>query len=250
MSSRPGRAAMGHPAVDALGLKLSYAGWVSDIWLHGSLATGDHRPGVSDIDVVAITTRPLGASDVGDVERMHRHLDATWPGSALGCTYVDAAGLSAPEASHPTWTHGRRVERHLSAMVRAELLDHGRTLLGREPAAVLEPMSRDDVRDAVRQELTGYWSWAVQRPWLFLDPRHADLALLSMARARVTLESGKLVTKAGAAPHVRAPQRVVAGLARRRTGDSRAAPVAPLLAHHAWHDTRRTIHEHGRPSGT
>ena len=187
-------------------MRLSDAGWVSDIWLHGSLATGDHRPGVSDIDVVAITTRPLDASDVGDVERLHRHLDTTWPGSALGCTYVDAARLSTPEASHPTWTHGRCVERRLSAMVRAELLDHGRTLLGREPAAVLEPMSRDDVRDAVRQELTGYWSWAVRRPWLFLDSRHADLALLSMARARLTLESGELVTKAHAASHVRAPR--------------------------------------------
>ena len=230
--------------------ELASRDWATDIWLHGSLATGDHRAGVSDIDVVAITTRPLDASDVGEIERLHRHLDAAWPGSALGCTYVDGARLRTPEATHPTWTHGRRVERRLSAMVRAELLDHGRTLLGREPAVVLEPMATDDVRDAVRQELTGYWSWAVRRPWLFLDSRRADLALLSMARARLTLESGQLVTKTRAASDVRAPQRVVAGLRRRRTGESRAVPVAPILAHHAWHDTRRTIHEHGRPAGT
>lgn len=237
-------------AVRGFVAELASREWVGDIWLHGSLATGDHRPGVSDIDVVAITTRSLDESDVGDVERLHRHLDSTWPGSALGCTYVDAARLSAPEASHLTWTHGRRVERRLSAMVRAELLDHGRTLLGREPAAVLEPMSTDDVRDAVRHELTRYWSWAVRRPWLFLDSRHADLALLSMARARLTLASGELATKTRAASHVRAPQRVVAGLARRRTGDSPAVPLAPVLGHHAWHDTRRTINQHVRPGGT
>ena len=235
-----------HPAVVELVADLASRNWLSDIWLHGSLATGDHHPGVSDIDVVAITTRPLEASDVDEIERMHRHVDARWPGSALGCTYVDAARLATPGARHPTWTHGRRVERPVSAMVRAELLDHGGTLLGREPAAVLEPMSKDGVRDAVRQELTGYWSWAVRRPWLFLDSRHADLALLSMARARLTLESGQLVTKTRAARDIRAPQRVVAGLRRRRTGDSRAVPVAPLLAHHAWHDTRRTIDEHVR----
>ncbi|RYB91488.1 hypothetical protein EUA06_09200 [Nocardioides glacieisoli] len=244
MSGRP------DPALGDFVAELASREWVSDIWLHGSLATGDHRPGVSDIDVVAITTRPLDASDVGEVERMHRHVESTWPGSALGCTYVDAARLSAPGARHPAWTHGRRVERRLSTMVRAELLDHGRTLLGREPAVVLEPMSRDDVRDAVRQELTGYWSWAARRPWLFLNSRHADLALLSMARARLTLESGQLVTKTRAASDVRAPQRVVAGLRRRRTGESRAVPVAPILAHHAWHDTRRTIHEHARPHRT
>lgn len=230
-----------HPALESLVADLASRSWVSDVWLHGSLATGDHRPGVSDIDVVATTTQPVDAGHVGEIERLHRHLDATWPGSDLGCTYVDAARLSTPETRHPTWTHGRRVERRLSSMVRAELLDHGRPLLGREPSAVLEPMSSEDVRDAVRQELHGYWTWALRRPWLFLTPAHADLALVSMARARHTLTSGELLTKSDALPHVRAPERIVAGVRRRRAGDVRALPVAPLLAHHAWHDTRRTI---------
>jgi predicted nucleotidyltransferase len=235
--------AVDHPVVDALVADLASRGGVRDVWLHGSLATGDHRPGVSDIDVVAITTRPLGASDVGDIERMHRHLDATWPESALGCTYVDAGRLSTPGTRHPTWTHGRRVERRLSAMVRAELLDHGQVLLGREPAAALAPMSRDEVKDAVREELTGYWSWAARRPWLFLRSEIGDLALLSMARARITLASGALVSKDEAMAHVRAPRRVVDGLSDRRAGGSPSLPVAPVLAHHAWHDTRRTIAE-------
>jgi hypothetical protein len=27
-------------------------------------------------------------------------------------------------------------------------------------------------------------------------------------------------------------------------------PVAPILAHHAWHDTRRTINQHNRTRRT
>ncbi len=86
---------------------------MSDVWLHGSLATGDHRPGVSDIDVVAITTRVLGADDVRELERLHRDLDATWSGSALGCTYVDDAQVATVDLLHHAWTHGRLVRRRL-----------------------------------------------------------------------------------------------------------------------------------------
>lgn len=51
---------MRHPAVDAFLVDLSPTRWASDVWLYGSLATGDHRPGVSDIDLVTLTTRSLG----------------------------------------------------------------------------------------------------------------------------------------------------------------------------------------------
>ena len=223
--------------------------WVRDVWLHGSLATGHHRPGVSDIDVVATTTHALGPSDVRDLQRLHQRIDTTWPASALGCTYVAEAQIADPAALHPTWTHGRLVRRRLSSMVRAELLDHGQVLLGRTPAAVLPSMTSDEVKDAARQELAGYWTWAVRRPWLFLRPGLADLALLSMARARVTLASGTLVSKDEALAHVRAPRRVVEGLRRRRTCESSTARVAPVLAHHAWHDARRTIAEHSGGTG-
>ncbi len=232
---------MEHPALAALLAELTRSDWVSDVWLHGSLATGDHRPGVSDIDVVATTTRVLGRDDVRALERLHRDLDAAWRGSAIGCTYVDETQVATVDLLHPAWTHGRLVRRRLSLMVRAELCNHGRVLVGREPLAVLGRVSPDGVREAVRQELMGYWSWAARRPWLFLDPAHADLALISMARARLTLATGQLVTKTDALAHVRAAPHVVDGVRWRRLGDGRAVVAAPALALGAWRDTRRTI---------
>ena len=41
------------PAVEELGSRLTALGWVSDLWVAGSLATGDYVPGVSDLDLVA-----------------------------------------------------------------------------------------------------------------------------------------------------------------------------------------------------
>lgn len=238
---------MGHRAVDAFLSEISALPWVTDVWLHGSLATGDHRPGVSDIDLVAVTHRVLDPGDLADIDTVHGRIDdGAGRASALGCAYVTEDLLGDPEARHPTWTHGQLVTRRLSAMVRSELLTHGLALLGREPSRVLTPMSVDDVKAAARGELTGYWSWAVRRPWLFLDPTFGDLALLTMARARHTWATGELLTKTDAIGHLRAPPGVVAGVRRRRASSKRTTSWDPRLAHYAWHDTRRTIAQHTR----
>jgi hypothetical protein len=229
-----------HPAVDDFVAWAARVDWISDVLLAGSLATGDHHPGTSDIDLVALTTEDLGPDEVGTLSEVHRRIDTTsGRGADLGCTYASADRVDEPDVAWPTWTHGRLVRRPLSAMARAELLDHGVALLGREPRDVLAPMSPDDVRAAVRAELAGYWTWAARRPWLFLDPALADLALLSMARSRHTWRTGELVTKSEALVEVRAPQAVVAGVRSRRDGRAARWP-APRLAHHAWHDVRRT----------
>ncbi len=75
---------------------------------------------------------------------------------------------------------------------------HGWAVRGRSPLDVLPAMSDDDVREAARTELTGYWTWAARRPWLWLDPVIADLGLTSMARGRHTLATGELLTKSQA----------------------------------------------------
>ena len=105
-------------------------------------------------------------------------------------------------------------------------------------------MSDADIRTAALEELSGYWSWAARRPWLFLRPQLADLALLSMARIRHTLATGAQLSKTDVVPQVRAPRTVVEGIGRRRRAPGRTFALAPRLGHHAWRDTRRTIARH------
>jgi len=43
------------PVVRHLADRLGGLGWVTDLLVAGSLATGDYLPGVSDLDLVALT---------------------------------------------------------------------------------------------------------------------------------------------------------------------------------------------------
>jgi len=216
-------------------------GWVTDLFVGGSLATGDYVPGVSDLDLVALVNGPVDAPRKATVRTLHRELDeGVAAGSALGCVYVDAAQLDDMEASHPTWTHGSLVSRSLSRIARAELVLHGYQAFGRQPAKVLPPVSRSDVREAARLELAGYWTRAARHPLWWLDPVMPDLGLTSMARGRYAMSTGQLLTKTRAIEEANAPEWLIQDMRARRRGEN---VVSPRLrsGQIAWRDTRRTV---------
>jgi hypothetical protein len=229
------------PAVRRLAERLATLGWVTDLLVAGSLATGDYVPGVSDLDLVALTESPVAPPRQEILASLHRELDqGAAQGLDLGCVYVDAGRLADLEAPHPTWTHGSLVQRSLSGVTRAELVRHGFAVLGRPPAAVLPEMTDDDVRRAARAELCGYWAYAARRPSWWLNPVIADLGLTSMARGRHTLETGQLLTKTQAIEQAHAPAWLKDQLRARRQGQPAASPrVRTALI--AWWDARRTV---------
>ena len=229
------------PAVARFADGLGDLGWVSDLLVAGSLATGDYVPGVSDLDLVALTAGPVGPDRQETLAGLHRELDqGVARGLDLGCVYVDAGSLADLEALHPMWTHGSLVRRSLSGVTRAELVRHGFAVLGRPPAAVLPPMTDDDVRRAARAELCGYWAMAAGRPLWWLNPVIADLGLTSMARGRHALATGQLLTKTQAIEQAHAPAWLKDQLRARRQGQPVASPrVRTALI--AWRDARRTV---------
>lgn len=113
-------------AVEALADRLRALGWVTDLWVAGSLATGDHVPGVSDLDLVAVVEGSVTPQRRTAIEDLHGALDAGGArGVDLGCQYVEAGRLLVTEAVHPTWTHGAMVDRIVSGITRAELVEPG-----------------------------------------------------------------------------------------------------------------------------
>jgi hypothetical protein len=221
--------------------RLDDLGWVTELLVAGSLATGDYVPGVSDLDLVALTAGPVGPARQEVLTDLHRELNReAAQGLDLGCIYVDAGRLSDLRALHPTWTHGSLVQRSLSGVTRAELVRHGFAVLGRPPAAVLPEITDDDVRRAAREELCGYWGHAARRPWWWLDPVIADLGLTSMARGRHALQTGQLMTKSQAIEQAHAPTWLKNQLRARRQGRQVASPRA-RTALIAWRDARRTV---------
>jgi predicted nucleotidyltransferase len=224
-------------AVAEFGRRLSSLGGVTALLVGGSLATGDYVPGVSDLDLVALTDGP---ADQGALTELHRDLDAgVARGLDLGCVYVPVAAVPDRAAEHPTWTPGRLVRRILSGVNRAELVRHGYAVFGRPPAETFPPMTDDDVRAAARDELTGYWAWAARRPWMFRSPIMVDLGLTGMARGRYALAEGDLLTKSEAVQRAAAPPWLIAQLAARRRGEPVVSPRwrAGWIA---WRDCRRT----------
>jgi len=229
------------PAVRQLAERLADIGWATELLVAGSLATGDYVPGVSDLDLVALTEGPVGPVRQEILTGLHRELDhGVARGLDLGCVYVDAGRLADLGAQHPTWTHGSLVQRSLSGVTRAELARHGFAVLGRPPAAVLPEMTDDDVRRAAHAELCGYWARAARRPLWWLSPVIADLGLTSMARGRHALETGQLLTKTQAIERAHAPAWLRDQLRARRQGQRVTSPRA-RTALIAWRDARRTV---------
>lgn len=231
----------GPSCVTELSRRLRELGWVCDLWVGGSLATGDHVPGVSDLDLVALVDGPVTDERRRSLATLHGELDAgVARGHDLGCGYVDEGVLTDPAAEHPTWTHGAMIDRQVSGIVRAELVRHGYAVHGREPQEVLAPMTDDDVRAAGRAEVCGYWAWASRRPLMWLSPVIAELGLTSMARGRHVIATGQLLTKGEAIQQVQAPTWLVEQIAARRRGE---AVVSPRLRTGwiAWRDARRTV---------
>ena len=228
-------------AVTALSERLEEFGWVPDLLVGGSLATGDYIPGVSDLDLVAIVAGPV---DQGRMERLvalHEELDkGLAAGTDLGCVYVDPNSLRDTAAVHPMWTHGGLVHRTLSGIARAELVRHGFAVHGRPPRELLPPMSDDEVRAAARAEILGYWRWASRHPAMWRSPTIADLSLTSMARGRWAMNSGHLLTKSDAVEHAHAPEWLIGQLRARRQGEPVRSPRL-RTGWIAWRDTRRTV---------
>lgn len=229
------------PVVEELGARLRQLGWVSDLWVGGSLATGDYTAGVSDLDLAAVVDGPVDDRRRTTLAELHRDLDGgLGAGLDLGCVYVHGASVLDPAVRHPTWTHGSMVERVLSGVARAELVRHGYAVLGRPPLDVLPGMSDDDVREAARAEVCGYWAWAARRPRMWLNPVIADRGLTSMARGRHTLATGELLTKSAAIEQANAPGWLIEQLRARRRGEDVTSPRF-RTAVIAWRDARRTV---------
>jgi hypothetical protein len=228
------------PVLAHFGSELKTFGWVTDLLVAGSVATGDYVAGVSDLDLVAVTDGPVDGDRRAALSSLHRQLDqSVGVGLQLGCAYIGYDQRERVQVPHPTWTHGVLVHRIVSAVTRAELVRYGYAVFGRGPQALFPPMSDHDVREAARAELDGYWAWASRRPWMWLDPMIADLGLTSMARGRYALRTGDLLTKTQAVEQAAAPKWLVDQLRARRRGENVSSPRL-RTGWIAWRDARRT----------
>jgi hypothetical protein len=192
------------------------------LWAHGSLALGDFRPDRSDVDTIAVVGAGITPGQRNALKALHRALAERFPmAEKLHCSYMAEGELDDPAVRHVTWAHQGLLTRPVTAVTRRELLAGGLTFTGPGPADLLPAVTDAELAAFVRADLRDFWLPATGRPVRWLQDIWVDLGMLTVARARVTLDDGRLITKGEALDVLTAmgaPPAVVADIRVRRYG--------------------------------
>jgi hypothetical protein len=203
------------------------------VWAHGSLGGGDYQEGRSDLDLIAVLEGPISARTVWRLALVHARLrDAPLAGQ-LHCSYLTPATVDGADRRHLTWAHACLFKRPVTPVTRRELHDVGRVLLGASPRELLPPVTDRELADFVVRDQRDYWRREVDRVSNWTQHIWVDLAMVTHARALVTLRDGRLISKGEALrllPALGAPVEVVEDITRRRYGDAPASPTEEWTA--------------------
>jgi predicted nucleotidyltransferase len=187
-------------------------GLVVGLYLTGSIALGDFRPGTSDIDFVAVTDGRAGDSAVAVLERVHRSLNVNPRLNQFDGIYVTWNDLARDpaECAPVPFNYNRRFHEagrfELSPVTWATLARHGVAVRGPAPAT-LSVWDDTSLLDAwTRQNLLDYWQpWRDRRSRLVTKLGRSALradatawGALGVSRLHHTLVTGNITSKYGA----------------------------------------------------
>lgn len=198
------------PLVEALlaGVREALGDNLLGFYLRGSLALGGFDPETSDVDVLAVTERPVVEPEFEALAALHERIptrDNEYR-RHYEVSYVDRASIRrfAPgERRHPTvgadWRFGRREHRDNFTLERWTVREHGVVLLGPGPKTLIDPISAEEMREAARRELRariGDWArdGADAPDWLQTRYYQA-FEVETVCRALYTIERGEMPTK-------------------------------------------------------
>ena len=185
-------------------------GQVEAVWVEGSLVLGDYQPGLSDIDVVVMTRKPLDT---------HQRVRAPWP---LSITWTTRGALAT---LHP--------------ITAATLHRAGLAIRGESPRTVVHDVPRVELTAYLRANLATYWEpWrerARRNPVFRLSCLHGERVqwgAFGVPRQYVTAVDGSIVSKTAAARRMREVvdprhHRILDEVLRLRTGAGRRRYRSP-----------------------
>jgi hypothetical protein len=175
------------------------------IYLRGSLAMGDFDPATSDIDLLAVTERPVSEGEFQRLSEFHEHL-ARSPNpfaNEIEIAYIERTAVRRyePGQRHPTLGRGETLvwteHRDNWVLERWMVRERGVALIGPDPRTLIEPVTPEAMCAAVRTRLCDWADWAAA-------PDDADeiertgaqaYTVETMCRALYTLATGTLESK-------------------------------------------------------
>lgn len=179
------------------------------LYLYGSLSSGDFDPRSSDIDFAAVTRAELTPEKIATLEQMHQTLWASglkWAKKLEGA-YPPSSLIRRHDPGGPACPAVNEGEFYVSGLgsdwiiQRHIIREYGLVLFGPDPKTLIDPVSPDEIRGAIRGILNEWWfpmlenpSWLVER-----GPEYHAYAVISMCRSLHGIKHGTIVSKPVAA---------------------------------------------------
>ncbi len=175
------------------------------MYLYGSLVTGDFSLETSDIDFLVAMREPVDEVVVAQLKEMHGRLaksDLKW-GNELEGYYVHLEALrrygALPDGLHPHRERGEALkvegEDEAFQIMRYILWHKGEVLAGPPIRELIDFVSQDDLRQAVRDLFVGWWRPQITDHRNFGWHGYRAYAVGTMCRMLYTLRFGKIVSK-------------------------------------------------------
>ena len=189
-------------------LEAALPGFLTGLYLHGSIGFGGEFHATSDIDFVATCTRRATDADVAVLRHMHSELARRWPSPAYDGFYVLESDLAGPPEDvpdvpgvlHEWFDVGQHAD--ITLVTWHELRSHGVTVHGPRLADLVVHADEPGLRAATRENLETFWR--AQLAAMEHHPREASLPQaaewggLGPARLHHLLATGRLTSKSGA----------------------------------------------------
>ncbi|NJM42204.1 MAG: DUF4111 domain-containing protein [Anaerolineae bacterium] len=177
-------------------------------YLDGSLANGDFDE-ASDIDFVAVTDEAITDAQFVALHAMHAQLNDTgahWAVELEG-SYLPAFALRRYD---PTCDHHPNLERGVGERLkwvnheaswnthRYILREKGIVMLGPPPQALIDPVSPDDLRQAMHSALHEWAARLLAQPSLISTAGYQTYIVTTLCRILYTLQHGTIASKKAA----------------------------------------------------
>jgi len=181
--------------------------YLTGFYLHGSIALGAFDPHFSDIDFIAVISRPSTPSDREALARLHQELRQKFPGETLSGGYLQAHDLGQFENTitpHPFYQDGvfhAQGQHDINTVTWWTLKNRGVTLLGRDAQRLDFSVDWDKLIADMHENLNTYWAAYATKlgrmAWLLSD-YGIQWAILGVLRQYYTFNEQNITSKIGA----------------------------------------------------
>lgn len=174
------------------------------LYVYGSLVLGDFDTKVSDIDILSAIESPINEREFEDLKRMHQAFIDTYPewNDRIEVQYLSLEALKTfkeKESEVVTISPGDPLQRRMVGdhwlMNWYVVREKGLTLFGPDPKTIIEPISKEEFVQSVKQHTQNWNEWVKG-----MYSKYAQAyAILTLCRAYYAYKMGDQVSKKQAA---------------------------------------------------